>query len=199
MAVSKCEIYPSFKMKTESRTSIKVILDKNDCCVAYPKMTAFQNMMLLSHGAPLMPAGGSCRISTGGGGFVWIGSQYGWWWKGGIETERAEKQELQTFCSFLKSRMSLFRAGVDMANTRRYYAACGVSNVDAGGAGRRVGLQRKCCAACGGLTKVENGWVWGWMMRRAWVTDEVEFERRVSQSQKDNMVGLLVRCSSLSQ
>lgn len=27
--------------------------------IAYPKITAFQNMILLSHGAPLIPAGGS--------------------------------------------------------------------------------------------------------------------------------------------
>ena len=28
--------------------------------MSYPNMTAFQSMMLLSCGAPLMPAGGSC-------------------------------------------------------------------------------------------------------------------------------------------
>ncbi|CAA7409964.1 unnamed protein product [Spirodela intermedia] len=33
---------------------------QDDICRAYPNITAFQSKMLLSWGAPLIPAGGSC-------------------------------------------------------------------------------------------------------------------------------------------
>lgn len=42
--------------------------DESDC--TYPKMTAFHCMILLSHGAPLIPEGGSCV-----------------WWRGGLDRE----------------------------------------------------------------------------------------------------------------
>lgn len=77
--------------------------------VTYPKITAFHFMMLLSHGAPLIPDGGSYQRQEKSVGEF------------GVETTLSGKKSghKRTFCNFLKSRINRLRAGVDMVGARR--------------------------------------------------------------------------------